>query len=129
MKERCYNSKSQNYSRYGGRNITVCSNWLNSFESFAKWAFNNGYKDSLTIDRIDFNGNYTPENCKWSTIKEQANNRRSNVLITFNGETMNLLQWSERINLPYGTLYSRLYQRSWPIEKALTTPIKINQYC
>jgi hypothetical protein len=72
MKNRCYNSGSEDYKGYGGRGIIICQEWLNDFRVFHKWALENGYADDLSIDRIDVHGNYTPSNCKWSTPKEQA---------------------------------------------------------
>lgn len=86
MKARCYCPTHSSYKRYGGRGITVCDEWLNSFESFRDWSLNNGYQPYLSIDRIENSGNYCPENCRWATAKEQANNRRNNKKLRIKGE-------------------------------------------
>lgn len=95
MKNRCYNKNRKKYKIYGARGITVCDEWKNNFKCFYDWAKSNGYSDNLTLDRIDVNGNYCPENCRWATAKEQANNRRTNHKITINGVAKNLCEWLE----------------------------------
>lgn len=82
MKNRCYNKNAYNYSYYGGRGITICDDWLNDFMTFYDWAINSGYKEGLSIDRIDVNGNYEPNNCRWKTSKQQCNNKRNNIKLT-----------------------------------------------
>lgn len=108
MKHRCNNPNSRSYKDYGGRGIKVCEEWQNSFESFYKWSIENGYDDKLTIDRIDVNGNYCPENCRWATKKEQANNTRNNRMITAFGKTMTMHQWADYSGIRYQTIYRRL---------------------
>ena len=124
MKNRCYNNKDAHYPRWGGRGITVCSEWLLDFDNFRKWAISNGYSDNLSIDRIDNDGNYCPDNCRWIPMSEQNNNQRSNRLITYKGQTMNLKKWSDKLGINYGTLLSRLDESKWSIEKAFETPVK-----
>lgn len=124
MKNRCYNKNDSHYPRWGGRGIQMCSEWLLDFSNFQAWALHNGYTEELTIDRIDNNGNYCPDNCRWVTISEQNNNQRTNRLITYNGKTQNLKQWSVELGINYGTLLSRLDASKWCIEKAFTTPVK-----
>lgn len=118
MKQRCYNKKAANYHNYGGRGITMCDAWKTDFMSFYTWAIENGYKEGLTIDRIDNNGNYCPENCRWATDLEQHRNTRNNRLITYNNETHCLAEWAELFGIRSNTLRQRL-RWGWPIEEAL----------
>lgn len=127
MKQRCYNPKCKAYSNYGARGITVCEEW-HKFICFYEWSKASGYDEKLTIDRIDNNGNYHPSNCKWSTPKEQNNNSRSNNIVEYNGVRKNLTQWSELLGIHRDTLYSRIFERGWDIEKSLTMPLRRNKY-
>jgi hypothetical protein len=119
MKTRCYNNNGTDYSNWGGRGITICDEWKNDFKVFYDWAMDNGYKDNLTIDRIDNDGNYEPSNCRWATAREQALNRHNNHLITYNGETHTMKEWSEIIGIDYKTLSNRLNKSKWSINKAM----------
>lgn len=123
MKQRCFDKTAQKYARYGGRGITVCKEWL-SFCVFEKWARQNGYTDNLSIDRINNDGNYSPQNCRWSTSKEQARNKSTNHLLFFRGKSQSIAQWAEETGIGYYALRSRINQYHWPIEKALTTPLR-----
>lgn len=116
MKNRCYNKSRKKYQRYGARGIIVCNDWLHNFNAFKDWALSNGYKDTLTIDRIDVNGNYCPENCRWITLKEQANNTSKNIKITINGTTKNLHEWLEICNIKSGSFYYKLKKGYKPEE-------------
>lgn len=124
MMKRCYNKNSISYPNYGGRGITVCEEWSGKggIRKFYDWAMANGYSDDLTLDRIDNDGNYCPENCKWSTRTEQSRNRRSAVLITYNGETHNIKDWSDITGIKYSTLRQRVVA-DWDIDKMLTVPV------
>lgn len=119
MRDRCLNEKSAPYADYGGRGITVCSRWRGP-DGYENFLADMGRKPSPhhTLDRRDNGGNYTPENCRWATKKEQASNRRDNVRLTFNGETHLLRDWAARLELPYNTLYNRL-ARGWSVARAL----------
>lgn len=117
-KSRCKNENDKDYKNYGGRGIKVCKRWKNSFEKFYK---DMGDKPSAehSLDRINVNGNYEPSNCKWSTIIEQNNNRRTNLFLTLNGVTLTKRNWSRKLNIPESTLFNRL-KRGWSVEKSLT---------
>jgi len=116
MKERCYNQNNKRYHRYGGRGITICDRWLNSFENFLS---DMGEKpEEYSIDRIDNDGNYCPENCRWATRTEQANNRSSNNLLTIHGKTMTLSEWCRDTGQNHKTVQTRL-SRNWTPEEAI----------
>lgn len=123
IKQRCLNPNSPEYHRYGGRGITICKEWENDFGAFKRWASANGYQDNLTIDRINNNQGYTPDNCRWSTKLEQSNNMERNILWTYKGETKTITEWSKCVGIKRHTLYLR-YRNGWTIEKMLTTPLQ-----
>ena len=118
IKSRCTNPNDSAYANYGGRGIRMCDEWYGDYTIFHKWATANGYDESLSIDRIDVNGNYCPENCRWVNEKEQANNRRTNRLITHNGETHNVTEWAEIPGVSSKTIFTRIYE-GWDPEKAI----------
>lgn len=103
MKYRCYSKNNKRYKDYGGRGIIICKDWLIHPENFYNWAINNGYRDDLTIDRIDNDGNYEPNNCRWITPKKQANNRRTNKFINISGNKYSIKEFSEQFNISYQT--------------------------
>ncbi|KAJ76039.1 hypothetical protein M222_0742 [Enterococcus faecalis AZ19] len=107
MIKRCENEEDSHFSSYGGRGIKVCKEW-HDVVMFTSWAIVNGYRDDLTIDRTDVDGNYEPSNCRWVTMKEQANNKRNNLFFEYNGKVQTLKQWSEELGIPYGTLSNRV---------------------
>lgn len=117
MHKRCENSSASNYRDYGGRGICVCDSWSN-YEPFRAWALRNGYNDSLSIDRIDVNGDYTPENCRWADRATQANNRRNTLRITYNGEEHSLSEWAAILQKPYKSLYKRIHNQKMSAEQA-----------
>ena len=123
MIERCECKSHTSWGRYGAKGITICDEW-HKFEPFRDWAIANGYNDNLTIDRINSNGNYEPSNCRWASVREQANNKKSTIWITYDGETMQLSYWADNLGISYHTLYDRLHRYGWSIEKAFTTPVR-----
>lgn len=127
MKARCNNPHNIGYNNYGGRGITVCDDW-NNFVNFQEWALNNGYKEGLTIEREDVNGNYEPNNCRWATMQEQANNRRTCNMITYFDETHSLKDWCRILNLPYKLINDRMHKLHWDFWKAISTPLPDHYY-
>lgn len=107
MKSRCYDKTDKRYSDYGGRGIEICPEWLENFENFVSWSLENGFDDNLQIDRIDNDSGYSPQNCRWISIKENCRNRRSNVMIEYQGKMITLVELSEILNIPYKTAYSK----------------------
>jgi len=122
MKERCNRVKHPWYHAYGGRGIKICEEW-DDFSKFRKWAMANGYSNELTIDRIDCNGNYEPNNCRWATMKEQQNNKRNNRIIEYKGEKYTLTQLAEKIGINKTTLKERL-NAGWSVDDAVERPVR-----
>lgn len=112
MLSRCYKNNNPSFKNYGERGIKVCDEWKNSIDNFVSWALNNGYKDDLTIDRIDNDKSYKPDNCRWVTQKEQNNNTRRNVYIQFEGEKKTISQWAETLDITSEALRARLKKMS-----------------
>lgn len=122
MIHRCYDPNYHKYPSYGARGISVCDEWRNDYDTFYRWAIENGYQLGLWIERIDNDGNYCPENCKWATRKEQMNNTRRNHFIEYNGETKTLAEWSDVLGINYSTLHNRI-TRWGNVQKAFGTPV------
>lgn len=133
MKCRCYYEKHPYYNNYGGRGIGICDEWRYNSTAFGDWAISHGYADNLTIDRIDNNKGYSPENCRWATYKEQLENRRkcfpsrersNKSLIEINGISKTKGEWCEFYGISRKTVEKRIYQLKWDVVKAITTPPK-----
>lgn len=123
MKSRCLNQRHHEYDNYGGRGITVCERWLNSFPNFL--ADMGPRPEGKTIDRFpNNNGNYEPGNCRWANAIEQANNRRNSRRIEFNGEALTLIEWAHRTGIRSATIERRIYERGWDAERALTCSLR-----
>lgn len=122
IKKRCLNNKNVDYHNYGGRGIKICDDWLdkkNGFMNFYNWSINNGYKENLTIDRIDNSGNYSPENCRWASQTEQANNRRDNILYLYNNKSMTLTDICRGLGLKYDKIRYRILFMGYSLMQAI----------
>lgn len=124
MIKRCYIEDNSGYKYYGAKGVKVCDEWKNSFDKFALWSIKNGFNKTLTLDRIDFNGDYCPENCRWATWKQQENNKSSNISIEYNGETLTIAQISEKYGINMHTLFDRIKYQGMDIKSAIETPVK-----
>lgn len=126
MKCRCNTASAGSYKRYGANGIKVCKEWENDFCAFYEWAIANGYSFGLTIDRINSNGNYEPSNCRWVDYVSQANNRNTNVRLSYKGELHTIAEWSLKLGIRRNILYYRK-KKGWSDEEILSTPIKTNR--
>ena len=126
MKKRCCNYSSKRYKDYGGRGIAVCNEWKNDFMSFYNWAMANGYKENLTIERKDVNGNYCPENCTWITKSEQSRNQRKTIRYTIFGIEKPLIEWCEYAEIKNSRAYQRYRNGNPPFDENELSKIKEN---
>lgn len=124
MINRCERGDSKSYKSYGGRGIKVCDEWRNNYIAFSTWAKTNGYKDNLTIERIDVSKGYSPENCCWITRQQQAQNKRNSSFLYLSGEKKTVAEWSRVLGIPCSTIRNRIYNGKLKGEEILTTPIK-----
>lgn len=122
IKFRCENPLADDYVLYGKRGIKVCDQWQD-FEAFYAWACQTGFVPGDTIDRIDVNGNYSPDNCRWATPKQQARNKRTNRYITFEGVTLSMAEWADKLGVRYALFNSRA-SKGWPDDKIIGQPIR-----
>lgn len=128
MKMRCFDKNVKTFALYGGRGISVCDEWKNDFLAFEKWAVAHGYDESLprgecTIDRIDANGNYCPENCRIATQKQQSNNRRNNRIVRYKGESHTISEWSDIVGIKQSIISARL-SYGWELDRVFNEPPK-----
>ena len=118
IKTRCYNKNSPDYPNWGGRGITMCDEWLHDPAKFIDDMYPK-YKKGLTLDRIDVNGNYSPDNCRWVDMRTQQNNRTNNNLLEYNGKKMTISAWARELNIKRSTISQRYYTYKWSIERCL----------
>ncbi len=123
MLRRCYNPSTISFHLWGGSGVRVCDEWKTDFMEFAKWSLANGYAPKLTIDRYpNQNGDYSPENCRWATMKEQGNNRRGNIVIEYQGQKKTISEWAELKGIPYFRLAQRIMKLKWSPVDAIERP-------
>jgi len=127
MIRRCEDPNFPSYNNYGGRGIQVCPEWHN-YENFRDWVNSTQDDPSLTLDRIDVNGNYEPNNCRWATQKTQQNNKRNNIYVTYFNETHSLKEWCDILNLPYDLVYRRISRLNYDFWRAISTPLPDHYY-
>lgn len=118
IKTRCYNHNDPHFQRWGAKGITVCDEWKDDFKAFYDWAMSNGYEEHLTIDRIDNDKGYSPDNCRWATVKEQNQNKKKVRFITYNGKTQTIPEWTKELGLGKETIRERL-KRGWSESEAI----------
>lgn len=129
MKKRCLNKNNHAYKYYGSRGISVCDEWISSYENFRNWSLQNGYKEDLTIDRIDTNGNYEPNNCRWTNMAQQNDNKRVTYRFELDGNQYTITELSKKFNLKRSVIYYRLFRLGWNLNDAITKPVKLtNQH-
>ena len=119
MKSRCYTDTNNKYHRYGARGIKICDEWLNDKRTFFKWSLENGYDENLTIDRIDNDGDYCPENCRWVNNTVQANNKTTNVYVFYNGKTYTMAEFCRAFNLKYKMFHSKYRKHGMNLLEAM----------
>ena len=124
MRVRCHNESSYTYKHYGGRGISVCDEWKDNVRAFFEWAMNSGYEEGLTIDRIDNDGDYSPSNCRFVTLKINANNKRSTIFLNIGNQKISLQDASVKFKLNPDTLYQRIHKLKWDHKKAVSKPVR-----
>ena len=122
MKRRCLCETDARYKDYGGRGIKIYQPWIDSFDNFADWALSNGYSDELTIERVDVDGDYCPDNCKWIPLQDQCWNTRRTIWVDYNGKHVQLMKLCMELGKCYDTVHNRVTHMGWDIEKALKEP-------
>ena len=121
MRQRCYDPNCKPFKYYGAIGITVCPEWNNSFEDFRDWAYAHGYEEGLSLDRINNEMGYFPDNCRWVPKEKQSGNRRNNLMFSYNGKTQNLKAWCDELGLKYPVIYNRIRRDGYTFEQAITS--------